>query len=70
MTDLDALLPEFEAACNAADIKPRAALKAGGLDPSLWLKWMQGDASPTLNSLKRARRGLALLIAGPAAEAA
>lgn len=63
LTNLDRLLPEFQAACAAAEVKPRAALAAGGLDPSLWLKWLNGDASPTLKSLTRAQEGLRALTA-------
>jgi hypothetical protein len=56
------LLADFERDCAAADIAPSAALKEGGVHPTLWKKWRDGDVSPTLRNFESARRGLAALI--------
>lgn len=55
------LLTEFEAECAAADVAPSAALKEGGVHPSLWGKWKDGKVSPTLRNFESARRGLMTL---------
>ncbi len=52
------LLTEFEEACDAAGVAPSAALRAGGVHPSLWGKWKGGKASPTLKNFEAAREGL------------
>lgn len=58
MTDL---IAEFERDCVAADIKPTAALKAGGVHPTLWPKWKSGLRGPTLKNFEAARNGLEAL---------
>ena len=55
---LMSLLAEFEKDCDAAGVPPSAALKAGGVHPSLWGKWKGGKASPTLKNFEAARAGL------------
>lgn len=60
------LLTEFEAACKLAKIEPTAALRAGGVHPTLWAKWRDGRASPTLRNFERARNGLQALAADAA----
>lgn len=52
------LLTDFEVDCKAADVAPSAALKEGGVHPSLWGKWKSGAVSPTLRNFEAARRGL------------
>lgn len=59
------LLTTFERECAAAGVAPAAALKAGGVHPSLWRKWRDGKVSPTLASFEKARGGLASLRAAP-----
>lgn len=54
------MLTEFERDCAAADVSPAAALKAGGVHPTLWSKW-KGGMSPTLKNFQRARSGLEAL---------
>ncbi|RAK68785.1 hypothetical protein [Phenylobacterium kunshanense] len=54
------MLTEFERDCAAADVSPVAALKAGGVHPTLWSKWKSG-MSPTLKNFQRARSGLEAL---------
>lgn len=54
MTDM---LTDFETACAKANVSPPAALKRGGVHPTLWKKWKDG-ASPTLKNFERAVRGL------------
>jgi hypothetical protein len=60
------MLTEFERDCAAADVSPAAALKAGGVHPTLWSKWKNG-MSPTLKNFQRARDGLEALKRGRAA---
>ena len=55
------LLSTFERECAAAGVAPAAALKAGGVHPSLWRKWREGGVSPTLASFEKARDGLEVL---------
>lgn len=52
------LITEFERDCAKAEVPPTAALKAGGVHPSLWTKWKTGGVSPTLRNFEAARRGL------------
>lgn len=56
------LLSDFERDCAAAGVLPSAALRAGGVHPSLWAKWKKdrgdGGVSPTLRNFEAARRGL------------
>lgn len=54
------LLADFERDCAAAGVAPAAALKAGGVHPTLWAKW-KGGMSPTLKNFEAARRGLEAL---------
>jgi hypothetical protein len=54
------LLTDFERACGAAGVAPTAALKAGGVHPTLWTKWKNGK-SPTLRNFEAAHRGLEVL---------
>lgn len=61
------LLTEFERACEDAKVSPSAALRQGGVHPTLWAKWKKGDVSPTLRNFENARRGLSELIAQAAA---
>lgn len=60
------LLTDFERDCAAADVAPSAALKEGGVHPSLWAKWKkdkdEGGVSPTLRNFEAARAGLAAII--------
>ena len=58
MTDL---IDQFERECAAAAVAPHVALKAGGVEPSLWWKWKSAKVSPTLRSLSKARDGLKML---------
>lgn len=57
------LLSQFERACADANVKPTAALRAGGVHPTLWKKWKDGK-SPTLRNFEAAHAGLAALKAG------
>ena len=52
------LLTDFERDCKRADVAPTAALKEGGVHPTLWAKWTSGAVSPTLRNFEKARRGL------------
>lgn len=52
---------QFERHCKAAGVVPTAALKAGGVHPSLWKKWIEGRFSPTLRNFEAAEAGLALI---------
>jgi hypothetical protein len=52
------LLSQFEQDCILANVAPTAALKAGGVHPTLWKKWKEGKASPTLRNFELARSGL------------
>jgi len=52
------LLADFERDCTDAGVIPSAALKAGGVHPTLWGKWKSGKVSPTLRNFESARRGL------------
>jgi hypothetical protein len=61
------LVLQFERECAAADIRPTAALKTGGVHPTLWKKWRDGSASPTLRNFDAARAGLQVLIRRKAA---
>lgn len=63
------LLTHFEAACEEAGVLPSAALKAGGVHPTLWGKW-KGGTSPTLDTFERAREGLQKLVQQRAQDAA
>lgn len=56
------LLTTFERECAANKVAPSAALKEGGVHPTLWKKWKDGAVSPTLRNFENARRGLAALI--------
>lgn len=56
------LLSQFERDCQAADIAPTAALREGGVHPTLWKKWKDGKSSPTLRNFEAARAGLTVLI--------
>lgn len=60
------LLSDFERDCAAAGVSPTAALKAGGVHPTLWSKWASGAVSPTLRNFEAARRGLLALSEGDA----
>lgn len=55
------LLDDFERDCASADVAPTAALKEGGVHPTLWGKWKAG-MSPTLKNFEAARRGLDLIV--------
>jgi hypothetical protein len=55
------LLSDFERDCAAAGVAPPAALKAGGVHPTLWGKW-KGGMSPTLKNFEAARRGLEQIV--------
>jgi hypothetical protein len=55
------LLSDFERDCASAGVAPSAALKAGGVHPTLWAKW-KGGMSPTLKNFEAARRGLEAII--------
>lgn len=55
---MSVLLDQFERDCTAIEVAPTAALKRGGVHPSLWWKWKNGDVSPTLRSFEAARAGL------------
>ena len=61
------LLTEFERECADHKVSPGAALKAGGVHPSLWAKWKKdrdlGGVSPTLRNFEAARKGLESIIA-------
>lgn len=56
------LLSDFEQDCKDAKVLPSAALKEGGVHPSLWAKWKKersdGGISPTLRNFEAARAGL------------
>lgn len=52
------LLRDFETACERVGVSPAAALKAGGVHPTLWWKWKTGRVSPTFASFEKAKRGL------------
>lgn len=56
------LLADFEQDCKDASVAPSAALKEGGVHPSLWAKWKKekadGGISPTLRNFEAARAGL------------
>lgn len=56
------LLADFERACNDANVAPSAALKEGGVHPSLWKKWKDGAVSPTLRNFENARGGLETIL--------
>lgn len=56
------LLADFERACTEASIAPSAALKEGGVHPSLWKKWKDGAVSPTLRNFENARGGLETIL--------
>ena len=58
------LLACFAADCAQAGINPRAALRAGGVDPSLWKKWEDRRISPTLRNFELATHGLKTLLEG------
>lgn len=60
------MLRDFESACERAGVTPTAALKAGGVHPTLWGKW-KGGKSPTLKNFERAKRGLELVAKAKAA---
>lgn len=60
------LLADFERDCAEAEVAPTAALKAGGVHPTLWPKWKSGAVSPTLRNFENARKGLAKIKAGAA----
>lgn len=60
------LLTNFERDCTRAKVTPSAALKAGGVHPTLWPKWKSGAVSPTLRNFENARRGLDILKAAKA----
>jgi hypothetical protein len=64
------LLSQFEQDCVLANVPPTAALKAGGVHPTLWKKWKDGKASPTLRNFELARSGLKSLVEHRRAEAA
>ena len=67
------LLSQFEQDCILANVAPTAALKAGGVHPTLWKKWKEGKASPTLRNFELAQSGLRGLLANrtaPQSEAA
>lgn len=55
------MLVEFKNACTVAGVTPTAALKAGGVHPTLWWRWENG-VSPTLNNFEKAKAGLQILI--------
>ena len=61
------LLSQFEQDCILANVAPTAALKAGGVHPTLWKKWKDGKASPTLRNFELARSGLKHLTSGETA---
>lgn len=52
------LISDFERDCKAADVAPTAALRAGGVHPSLWSKWKTRGVSPTVRNFEAALRGL------------
>lgn len=56
------LLADFERACTEARVAPSAALKEGGVHPSLWKKWKDGAVSPTLRNFENARGGLETIL--------
>lgn len=59
--DMSNLIAEFEGACAAASVDPKAALQRGGVHRSLWKKWKEGKVSPTLKSFEAAQSGLRAL---------
>lgn len=52
------LLAEFEHDCAQAGVAPHQVLKRAGIHTSLWWKWREGKASPTLKNFERARAEL------------
>lgn len=52
------LLQDFERDCEAAGVKPQAAVERGGLHPMNWYRWRSGQVSPTLKNFEAARSGL------------
>jgi hypothetical protein len=56
------LLADFERACKDAGIEPTDALRAGGVHPTLWLKWTRSKGGPTLRNFEAARAGLRVLV--------
>ncbi len=64
------LLAKFEADCNREGVQPTAALKAGGVHPTLWRKWKAGLLGPTLRNFEAAQRGLSEVVAARKREAA
>lgn len=67
LPDLSRAVEGFEQACVEAKISPRQALSAGGVDPSLWLRWKGGAVSPTFRSFEAAQAGLQKLSRATAA---
>lgn len=55
------LIEAFAKDCARAGVAPTAALRAGGVHPTLWDKWKKG-VSPTLKNYEAARRGLAEVV--------
>lgn len=55
------LLLQFKTACSLLGVSERAALRAGGIDPSLWAKWEAGRVSPTFRSFDAAWKGIKTL---------
>lgn len=51
-------IADFENACAAAEVAPTAALRKGGVHDTLWKRWKEGTASPTVRNLERAWEGL------------
>lgn len=58
LVDLSDAIDRFARACGEATVTPQAALREGGVDPSLWLKWRSGKVSPTFKSFEAATAGL------------
>lgn len=46
------LLDQFAESCIAANVRPRAVLKAAGVHPSLWPKW-RGGVHPRLDTFEK-----------------
>jgi hypothetical protein len=57
------VIAEFERECEAAGVRPTAALVAGGVHPTQWWRWKTGKFMPGTRSLQKAKAGLASLAA-------
>jgi len=51
-------IADFANECETHGVSPLAALKEGGVHPTMWWRWKSGAVSPTLKSFQAAKDGL------------